>query len=347
MRNNCCLIHKENAQNLIVMTIDDIARELNISKTTVSRALSGKGRISDSTRSRVMAYANDVNYKPSAIAKGLATSKTMNIGFVMPDEADIVDMPFFQTCMWGITTMAARNDYDVFISMVSSSDITGVIRLVENHKVDGLLLGRTYTDDIAIKYLMREKMPFVTIGSTDTEGVVQVDNNDRGGCSDLTSLLLLKGLRKLALVGGDSTYVVNNNRLRGFLEGHERAGVTPGDNLIRMNVNGVYMIGKTVKELLAQRVDCIIGMDDSICNSILTVLVNEGVRIPDDIKVASFFNTSMINHNQPSITSLKYDVSKLGMTACATLLDMINGRETRQITLMDFEVSIKESTRTV
>lgn len=329
------------------MTIDDIARELNISKTTVSRALSGKGRISDSTRNRVMEYANVVNYKPSAIAKSLATSRTMNIGFVMPDEADIVDMPFFQTCMWGITNMAARKDYDVFISTVNSSDITAVIRLVENHKVDGLLLGRTYTDDIAIKYLISEKLPFVTIGSTDIRGVVQVDNNDRGGCSDLTSLLLLKGLKKLALVGGDSTYVVNNNRLQGFLEGHDRAGVTPLDNLIRMNVSGAYMLEKTVKELLAQRVDCIIGMDDSICNSILTVLVNEGVRIPEDIKVASFFNTSMLDHNQPSITSLKYDVSRLGMTACETLLDLIDGRETRQITLMDFEVSIKESTRTI
>ena len=329
------------------MTIDDIARELNISKTTVSRALSGKGRISDSTRNRVMEYANVVNYKPSAIAKSLATSRTMNIGFVMPDEADIVDMPFFQTCMWGITNMAARKDYDVFISTVNSSDITAVIRLVENHKVDGLLLGRTYTDDIAIKYLISEKLPFVTIGSTDIRGVVQVDNNDRGGCSDLTSLLLLKGLKKLALVGGDSTYVVNNNRLQGFLEGHDRAGVTPRDNLIRMNVSGAYMLEKTVKELLAQRVDCIIGMDDSICNSILTVLVNEGVRIPEDIKVASFFNTSMLDHNQPSITSLKYDVSRLGMTACETLLDLIDGRETRQITLMDFEVSIKESTRTI
>ena len=60
--------------------------KLNISKTTVSRALSGKGRISDSTRKRVMAYASNVNYKPSAIAKSLATSKTMNIGFVMPNE---------------------------------------------------------------------------------------------------------------------------------------------------------------------------------------------------------------------------------------------------------------------
>ncbi len=327
------------------MTIDDIARELNISKTTVSRALSGKGRISDSTRQRVMAYANDVNYKPSAIAKSLATSRTMNIGLVMPDESDVVDMPFFQTCLWGVTTMSARKDYDVFISMVSATDISGLMRLVENSKVDGLLLGRTYTNDKAIAYLQEKKVPFVTIGSTDVEGVIQVDNNDRGGCTDLTSLLLLKGLKRLALIGGDSTYVVNNNRLNGFLDGYARADLTPDESLIHMNVNGMYMIEKTVRDLLEKRVDCIIGMDDSICNSILTNLVKMNLSIPEDIKVASFFNTSILDHNKPSVTSLKFDVAKLGMTACERLFDLIDGRPVKPVTLMNYEVLMKESTQ--
>ena len=327
------------------MTIDDIARELNISKTTVSRAISGKGRISDSTRDRVMTYINEINYRPSAIAQSLATSKTMNIGFIMPDEASIVDMPFFQTCIWGITTMAARMDYDVFISMVSSNDISGLVRLVENHKVDGLLLGRTYTDDKAIAYLQANKVPFVTIGQTDVEGVVQVDNNDRGGCTELTSLLLFKGLRKLALVGGDSTHVVNRNRLGGFLDGFKRAGITPDESLIHMNVSGMYMMDKIVKDLLAQRVDCIIGMDDSICNAILTNLVREGIKVPQDMKVASFFNSSMLEHNQPSVTSLKFDVAKLGMTACTALLELIDGKPVEPRTLMGYEVLMKESTQ--
>lgn len=327
------------------MTIDDIARELNISKTTVSRAISGKGRISESTRGRVMAYINEINYRPSAIAQSLATSKTMNIGFVMPDEADVMDMPFFQTCIWGITTMAARNDYDTFISMVSASDISGLVRLVENHKVDGLILGRTYTNDRAIAYLQEKRVPFVTIGSTDVEGVVQVDNNDRGGCTDLTGLLLLKGLKRLALVGGDSTFVVNNNRLRGFLDGYARAGLTPDEGLIHMNVSGMYMIEKTVRDLLEKRVDCIIGMDDSICNAILTNLVKERMQIPEDIKVASFFNTSILDHNQPSITSLKFDVAKLGETACGTLLNIIDGKPVKPKTLMNYEVLMKESTQ--
>ncbi|MBQ8946544.1 MAG: LacI family DNA-binding transcriptional regulator [Lachnospiraceae bacterium] len=327
------------------MTIDDIARELNISKTTVSRALSGKGRISDSTRNRVMSYANDVNYKPSAIAQSLATSRTMNIGFAMPSDYDIVDMPFFQTCLWGVTSMAMSMDRDVFISMVDAIDISGIIRLVENHKVDGMLLGRTYSDDKAIAYLKDMKIPFVTIGSSGVPGVVQVDNNDYEGCAELTSILLLKGLKRLALIGGNSTYIVNNNRLNGFLDGHRRAQVKPDESLIFMDSHGSFVIDKIVAGLLEGNVDCIIGMDDAICESILTALFSRDVRIPEDIKVASFFNSSLLEHHQPQVTSLKYNVEKLGMTACSTLLDVIEERSTVMVTLLDYEVAIKESTK--
>lgn len=329
------------------MTIDDIAKELNISKTTVSRAISGKGRISESTRERVMAYINEINYRPSAIAQGLAKSQTMNIAFVMPGESDIVDMPFFQTCIWGVTSMAARMDYDVFISVVQENDISGLIRLVENHKVDGVILGRTYTSDKAVAYLIENDIPFVTVGSSEVPGVIQVDNNDRGGCTELTSLLLLKGMTRLALIGGNSNHMVNINRLNGYREGFAKAGIPIDDSLIHMDVTNTFMVDNIVDALLRQKVDCIIGMDDSLCGYILTKLAKENIRIPEDVKVASFFNSSLLVHNQPSITSLQFDVAQLGMVSCMTLLNVINKKEVAPLSLMGYEVIMKESTQEV
>lgn len=328
-------------------TIDDIAKELNISKTTVSRAISGKGRVSDSTRERVMAYINEINYRPSAIAQGLAKSRTMNLAFVMPGESDLVDMPFFQTCIWGVTSMAARMNYDVFISMVQENDISALVRLIDNRKVDGVILGRTYVSDSAVSFLLEKGVPFVTVGSTEVPGVIQVDNNDEAGCLELTSLLLLKGMRKLALIGGNSSHMVNNNRLNGFKEAYARAGVPIDESLIHMNVTNSYMVNNIVDSLLTQDVDCIIGMDDSLCGYILTKLAKEHVRIPEDIKVASFFNSSLLEHNQPSITSLQFDVAQLGMVSCMTLLNLIDKKEVENRTLMGYEVIMKESTQEV
>ncbi len=87
------------------MTIDDIARALGISKTTVSRAISGKGRVGDDTRARVMDYIKEHNYRPNMTARGLAQQKTFNIGVVWPDDYNAVDLPFFQRCMIGMSEM--------------------------------------------------------------------------------------------------------------------------------------------------------------------------------------------------------------------------------------------------
>ena len=112
---------KESGQK---MTISDVAEALNISKTTVSRAISGKGRIGAETRRRVLEYIEEHNYKPSVIAKGLAQSKSYNIGWVMPSDYSVVDLPFFQKCLMGLLEMAAPVDYDVLVCTVSPDDMS-------------------------------------------------------------------------------------------------------------------------------------------------------------------------------------------------------------------------------
>jgi len=165
---------KESGQK---MTISDVAEALNISKTTVSRAISGKGRIGAETRRRVLEYIEEHNYKPSVIAKGLAQSKSYNIGWVMPSDYSVVDLPFFQKCLMGLLEMAAPVDYDVLVCTVSPDDMSQLERIVENHKVDGVVLGRTLVNDAPAEYLKEKKIPFVVVGSMDDDNVVQVDHD--------------------------------------------------------------------------------------------------------------------------------------------------------------------------
>ena len=99
-------------------TIDDVAKELGISKTTVSRALSGKGRISRETTQRVKEFIDTHNYSPNVMARGLAQSKTYNIALVLPADYGENEVAFFRECMNGICKMAGRNNYDVIISML-------------------------------------------------------------------------------------------------------------------------------------------------------------------------------------------------------------------------------------
>lgn len=203
------------------ITIDDIAKDLGVSKTTVSRAISGKGRIGKETVDRVNDYIKQCNYKPNVIAKGLAQSKTYNIGLMIPGDYDLVDLPFFQKCMLGVCEMASAMDYDVIISMIKGADISQMERLVDNHKVDGFVLSRTLVEDAPMKFLKERKIPFVAIGRTEEDNVVQVDNDHRGVRWELTSILLSRGIRKIALIGGNRNHIVTQNRLLGYMEAYE------------------------------------------------------------------------------------------------------------------------------
>ncbi len=145
------------------LTIDDIARELNISKTTVSRAISGKGRIGQETKAKVMGYIKENNYKPSAIAKGLAQSKTFNISFVMSGESLVPDLSFYHEFLWEISRVASESEYDVIVSMIKEGNMTQLTRVIENNKVDGVVLGKIFDRDVVGKYLKDKDVPFVAL----------------------------------------------------------------------------------------------------------------------------------------------------------------------------------------
>ena len=107
-----------------IYTIGDIAQELGVSKTTVSRALSGKGRIGKETKERIFALAKQYNYQPNVQARGLAQSRTYNIGLMIPLDYSRNDFPFFKECMNGIYKTASNYNYDVVIMMSNGQDFS-------------------------------------------------------------------------------------------------------------------------------------------------------------------------------------------------------------------------------
>lgn len=333
---------KENDKKI---TISDVAEALGVSKTTVSRAISGKGRIGAETRERVLTYIKEHNYKPNALAKGLAQLKTYNIGVVLPEDYTLVDLPFFQTCLMGISEVAVSMDYDILLTMVRENDNAQLIRMVENHKVDGIILMRTFTQDQSVEYLKENGIPFVTVGSTNYEDVIQIDNDHKNACRELISILLMKKLERIGIIGGIESHVVTQSRLQGYIEAYESAGLTIDKDIIYVNADREAMVERAVEKLLEANVDCIACLDDGVCMKVLNKLHKEDVRVPEEMKVASFYDSSVLENHIPSITSLSFNVRELGMTACRILLDTIEGKEVEERTLLGYEVTLKESTK--
>lgn len=327
------------------LTIADIADTLGVSKTTVSRAISGKGRIGSETRERVLKYIDAHNYTPNVIAKSLAQNKTYNLAVVMPGDYELIDLPFFRNCIMGIQEIASSFDYDMLLTVCNNADVTKLERIVRNRKVDGVILLRSFMDDVQVEYLQEKNIPFVVTGSSNYKGVVQVDNDHRAACRELTSILLMKRMKKIALIGGNEEHVVTQSRLMGFKDAFADSGTAVDESLIYMNLDNPVLLDGKLDDIIKREVDCIVCMDDAICMEVLYKLRREGISVPDQIRVASFYNSSMLETHDPSITSLDFDAKELGMLVCRTLLDMIEGQKVQKKTLLGYEVRLRESTK--
>ena len=348
------------------MTIDDIARALGVSKTTVSRAMSGKGRIGEATRQRVLAYVAEHNYSPNVIAKGLAQSKTYNIGMVLPGDYHIAELPFFQKCMLGISRKASAAGYDVLISMVTKEDISQLERVVTNGKVDGVILTRTMADDAPMRLLADSGVPFVAIGSTNDDGVVQIDNDHLNACTELTARILAQGVSRIALIGGDRDLIVTKTRLQGFkaalADRNGRAGGSGPDSRridpdnsrkdsrpadedgIWMGVEDSREVEGIVSQLLDTGTECIVCMDDHLCDLVLDTLQQRQIEVPGQMRVASFYDSALLANRMIPVTSIRFDVEELGTQACGLLLRMLDGEEVVPRTLLGYEVCMRRST---
>ena len=214
------------------VTIAEVAEALDISKTTVSRAISGKGRVSEATRARVFDYIGKGRQDAAAPLRTAQQGPTNNLALVIPKHFMRLDLPFLRKCMGGVWNMAAQRGYDLLLCYAGETDVGQLERQLESHKVDGVILSRTMLHDECVQTLQRHNVPFVAIGRVDDDKVPQVDNDQVGASAEMTRLLLQLGMRRIAYMGGCTDYTVNADRLRGYLRGFSDCGVQVDQKLI-------------------------------------------------------------------------------------------------------------------
>ena len=326
------------------ITIDQVAEALGVSKTTVSRAISGKGRISAATRQRVLDYIEECDYKPNPIARGLAQSRTFNICVVMPEDYQLSDLSFFQRALVGIQQFAEEMDYDILLCISKEDDCSGLERVLMNRKVDGVIVLRTYLKDRQIELLQKSDIPFVAVGDTDYSGVYQTDHDQRTACCELTKCLLLSYSPDIALLGGRESLMITRKRLEGFRDAYAEMGKTTPEGLIFLNLESKAAVDQAADVALRQKVRGMICMDDVICSWLLQKLRREHLRIPQEVWVASFYNSWFLENMDPAITALSFDARELGREACWKLFLLMDHEETLQRTVLPYQVLLREST---
>jgi len=305
------------------LILDDMATELGLSKSTVSRAISGKGRVSDETRRRVTECAERHGFAPNSIASSLARSQTNNIGVVIPTEAFYNEIPFFHECLMGVCEAPARRNYDVLITTVAEDDISALKRIVSKRKVDGILLTRSLVADYPADYLKTARVPFVTVGSSSDPNLVQVDTDTVAACRTLTGQVLERGGVRLALILGPLEYIVNRNRLDGFTEALLQAGRTLSDVTVIAGVSGGRNVKDACRRAAESGADYILCGDDYICAKTAEQL-RDGGR--SDIRVSSFYNSDFLRNLNIVDSVVSVDVRAYGIASGSILIDLIENK---------------------
>lgn len=326
--------------------ITQIAQALGVSKTTVSRAISGNGRISAATRQRVLDYVKAHNYTPSMMARGLVKRCSYNISLVISTQFSDFELPFLRKVMRSVYQVAGDSDYDVLLTLVDENETRPVERLLDNRKIDGLILTRTLERDPLIPLLKARKVPFVAIGQPEDDQVLSVDHDQVGGCREMTSLLLMKGMKHIALLGGSMLYTVNQSRLEGFRQAYVKMGQKIDESLLFLELESDDLRTSAVELAVQRGADCILCMDDQVALLALSTLRQLNLRVPQDICLASLYDDEALQECTTQITAVSFDAEQLGRRTAQQLLSLIRHQPVETRTLLGYQVGLRLSTQT-
>lgn len=324
------------------MTFDSMAKELGVSKSTISRALSGKGRISTKTRSKVLQLVEE-NKDDVRRDDSVKKIQTGNIGVVIPTDVYSAGIPYFQDCLLGICEAASMLDYNVLITTSVMNDISEIKKLVEQDKVDGIIMTRSLDDDKALQYLTQIHFPVGLTGRCQYDDVIQVDANNQMAAESLTSMLIGRGYHKFALLVEHLDYHVNRSRYDGFMNAIQKHMLNEEQQYIKTEALKYDFLDNVINDIMAKKIECIICGDDVVATRIVSKLQSEGYRIPMDISVASLYNSPNLNCFTPAITAVNISAKQIGNIIGKQMINYLNGKEYDSMTITDFELLFRKS----
>ncbi|WP_167852264.1 LacI family DNA-binding transcriptional regulator [Hymenobacter elongatus] len=332
-------------------SISDLAAQLNLSVSTVSRALSDHSRISDATKKRVWELARHLNYQPNQLAAALRKGRSNTLGVVVPH----IDGQFFALVVKGIETIANQAGFNVMICQ-SNEDAAQEQKNIEtllNAQVDGILLSLSLSthDFRHLEEVRRREIPLVlfdrVVENTDVSAVVL---NDYQGGYEAVSHLIAEGCRRIAHLGGPQHLNICKNRYQGYADALQRHDL-PLDPLLLHFSDLSIQDGRQGMELLFDQtphLDAVFSCNDLALVGAMQVVKRRGLRIPQDVALAGFSNELFDSLTEPMLTSVDQRCEEMGRTAVQMLLEMIQEGPTkvapRQVVLQP-KLLIRESSQ--
>jgi LacI family transcriptional regulator len=313
------------------VSIREVARRLNLSITTVSRALDGYSDVAQETRQRVIQAAQEMGYVPNRAARQLRKQRAETIGYIQPTTVPRFSDPFYSDFIAGLGDEVARNNYDLLISSAPPAEESERLvyqRWVRSRKVDGYVLNRLRLHDWRIQYLVQMRIPFVTLERTlDDVDYPSVEVDGQAGIKALVEYLITQGHSRIAYIGASPELTIQAQRYSGFSQGLQEMGVVNQPGLVTegdLTHQGGY---QAAQKLLSSSnpPTAIVCINDVTAIGAIRGAAEQGLIVGRDVAISGFDGIEEGEHTQPSLTTLKQPVYEIAQELVKILLAEIDG----------------------
>ncbi|GHO83621.1 LacI family DNA-binding transcriptional regulator [Dictyobacter formicarum] len=308
--------------------LEEIAARAGVSIATASRALNGKGGVKGETRQRVLAVAQELQYSVSMAGRGLATSRTETICFVVSRKSDSFnDDPFYPIIMRGLESELSNHGYHLLMSTidVAQSKSASEFRPVMERRVDGVILAGPDIPSRLIVDLQQRGIPMLLVDndlaalSIDT---VNIDNKQ--GARLATEHLIQHGHRTIVSLLGPDSWHSSLMRGQGYREAMSAANLTP--HVFHADATTAQTGGLAMRQALeaVPNLTAVFAANDAMAVGAIRELLQQQRRVPDDVAVIGFDDVAMSELYEPSLTTIRVFKREIGRQAARQMLDMLS-----------------------
>ena len=332
-------------------SIREVAKRLNISITTVSRALDGYSDVAEDTRTLVIRTAQEMGYIPNRAARQLRRQRLDTIGYILPTLGPQFSDPFFSEFLAGLGDEASSHNFDLLVSTAapdSELERSTYERWVQSRKVDGMVLNRMRLHDWRVQHLVQTSYPFVSLERTlDQSDQASVEVDGQAGFKMLMAYLTGKGHRRIAYIGGPKDLKIQSDRFEGYKKGLASARIDFDPELIADGDTfreGGYRAAQKLFQLkpFPTAITCI---NDLTAIGVLHAVSERGLKVGRDLAVAGFDGIEDTQHTCPPLTTLGQPLYSIARNLIKMLIASIQNLplEDRRMRFQP-ELIIREST---
>jgi LacI family transcriptional regulator len=328
----------------IMVSISDIAREMGVSKATVSRVLNGKAYVNAETREQILKKIAETGYIPNRKQQAASVKPYKSVGIVIPDSFNMYQRQLFTVIERYLSSFGYYTPF--FFVKLDGSGESECLKRIKDAELAGIIMIHNVEDRKFYEHLEFAHIP--VIATQINPGIPCVRLDDRKAAYDATKHLISIGHTKINLLLGE-LYDFEAKRLEGCLDALDESGIARDESRIGYVHRYTAEAGKNgMKELMLRSPDftAVFVVSDDIAMGAMRAMLDQRIRIPDDVSIVGFDNIEMADYTNPRLTTIHQPVQEIGEQAAVRLHHFITGEEKPPLDLiLPHRLVIRESTR--